>query len=439
MAQGAGPLEGPHLRIEHLAQSTPYRRPPQLITRRFVRDDHARHADDLLYQLELAYRAARERPDLRDPAISIGQRGIILAVEGLPKQSLETLELRSRGIRLAALQTSETGGERAAVFLPDHARDELERRLEDYRNSGGANRPNATHARFEPVERVHLGDAETYWTSQSPFPDRDRHWFEVWCLRPLANQVGAIAERLGLHRSNESLKFPDLEVLFLHGSPEQLRRLVWNAPTAIFQLRLGMDHPRVFARSDPRAQHDWIADARRRLILPSLDAPSVAVLDFGVTRGHPLLDPLIAPEDTFAYEPEWLPDDHDRHGHGTNMAGAAIYGDLTFTLASTDPIVVRHRLESMKILPAAGSNSPNSYGVVTQGSVATLEYHRPERRRILCCAVTSDAHSSFRPTTWSAAIDQICSGSCPGDEGVEAIDKPKRPFLIAAGNVRVFG
>ena len=94
-----------------------------------------------------------------------------------------------------------------------------------------------------------------------------------------------------------------------------------------------------------------------------------------------------------------------------------------------------HRLQSVKIIPPTGANPPNSYEVVTQAAVALAEIANPSLQRTICCAVTSDAQDASRPTTWSAAVDQICAGAMRGDEGDEAIDKPKRLVVLASGNI----
>jgi hypothetical protein len=50
-------------------------------------------------------------------------------------------------------------------------------------------------------------------------------------------------------------------------------------------------------------------------------------------------------------------------------------------------------------------------------------------------AVTNDDVSGERPTSWSAAIDQICAGRMPGDEPDEHGEPPRRLFFVSAGNV----
>jgi hypothetical protein len=69
-------------------------------------------------------------------------------------------------------------------------------------------------------------------------------------------------------------------------------------------------------------------------------APAVCVLDTGVTRGHPLLEKSLAVADCHTCDPAWGA--HDHHGHGTEMAGLALYGDLTPVLAGTGTVQLLH-------------------------------------------------------------------------------------------------
>jgi hypothetical protein len=49
-------------------------------------------------------------------------------------------------------------------------------------------------------------------------------------------------------------------------------------------------------------------------------------------------------------ESSWGSDDKD--GHGTEMAGISLYKNLEEKLSSTSRYVVKHKIESVKILPS---------------------------------------------------------------------------------------
>lgn len=79
---------------------------------------------------------------------------------------------------------------------------------------------------------------------------------------------------------------------------------------------------------------------------PHEDAPGIAVLDSGISSGHPLIRPAVG-EATAA--PQSLGDSADRHGHGTMVAGLALYGDVEACIKSRS-FVPRLTLYSARVL-----------------------------------------------------------------------------------------
>ncbi len=111
------------------------------------------------------------------------------------------------------------------------------------------------------------------------------------------------------------------------------------------------------------------------------------------------------------------------------MAGIALYGDLTEVLASAEPVELRHRLESVKLLPRNHANQGEPYGQLTIEAVARPEVAGPHRRRIFGMAVTAkDSRDRGRPSSWSAAIDALaCDVSGEG--------QTPHLMIVAAGNI----
>jgi len=79
---------------------------------------------------------------------------------------------------------------------------------------------------------------------------------------------------------------------------------------------------------------------------PAGDAPAIGVLDSGVAGGHPLIGPALGDAQGFL-----LPDraHEDDNGHGTHVAGIALYGDVE-ECASARSFVPQLRLFSGRIL-----------------------------------------------------------------------------------------
>ena len=163
---------------------------------------------------------------------------------------------------------------------------------------------------------------------------------------------------------------------------------------------------------------------------PVRTSPAVCLLDTGVNRAHILIEPTLAEDDMAAVKPEWGIADSPQ-GHGTGMAGLALFGDLIPHLTGNEVTSLAHRLESVKILPPRGFDPTEErlYGAITKQAVALPETRRPNRPRVFCLAVTNDDRSGIRPTTWSSAIDQEAAGVTELDEKA-----PPRLFIVSTGN-----
>src|SRR3546814_10850701 len=173
-------------------------------------------------------------------------------------------------------------------------------------------------------------------------------------------------------------------------------------------MRLAKETAAFFTRMNAIEQWEWVESLAGRLEAPDEDAPYVCLLDTGVNEAHPLLAPVTNNDDLHTYNPAWGTD--DRQGHGTPMAGLATFGDLTELLASPDPVVLTHRIESVKLINPADPHEKDLYGAVTSESAYSVEV-TPDRSRVYCLAVTAtDDRDRGRPSSWSAAVDSLEAG-----------------------------
>ena len=108
-----------------------------------------------------------------------------------------------------------------------------------------------------------------------------------------------------------------------------------------------------------------------------LDGPAVCHLDTGINSGHPLLQFAVQDQHVIAVDPDW----HlaDIRGHGTEMAGLALWGCLTDALNSDGVIRLNHCLESVKLLPNQGANDPDLYGEITSQAVSRIRIAASDR------------------------------------------------------------
>lgn len=289
---------------------------------------------------------------------------------------------------------------------------------------------------IDSIASVRLAVVEDFWQDRHPFPEAGRPiWWEVWLLGTRAEAAEIhrhfveIAEIVGMERvSDVYVGFPERVVVHALATAEQLSAI--DLLAMIGELRKGKELATGYADLSGADQAAFVADAAARLVLPpGDDPPCVCILDTGVNRPHPLIKPALDREDQHAAKLEWGVSDHDSRQHGTGMAGNALYGCLTEIMQTTGKIHLRHILESAKILPPPpGKNEPPDYGRRMQDGVALAHIQAPQRKRVLCMAVTTDEylHGGI-PSLWSGAADDLCSGGYDG---------ARRLMFISAGNMR---
>ncbi len=287
---------------------------------------------------------------------------------------------------------------------------------------------------IDSVTTIRLAITEDFWQDTLPYPPLDEElWWEIWLrgVRQEADEVynrfRDIAAAIGIDRvSDRYVSFPERLVLHAYASARQISSSA-RLLSLIAELRKAKELVTHYVTMAARDQRNLVYAAAQRIVPPARSAPSVCILDAGVNQPHPLLAPALAPEDVQSVETDWGTGDHDREQHGTGMAGIALHGCLTGLMTTTGPVRLHHRLESVKILPPPPRyNDPPVYGRVMQDAVALAQIQSPRRNRVICMAVTADDREKGMPTTWSAAVDDMCAG---------VLDEIPKLMFISAGNV----
>ncbi len=208
-------------------------------------------------------------------------------------------------------------------------------------------------------------------------------------------------------------------------SEDDLKRLI-SCCDFVAEIRQANEPASFFERLSNCDQQDWNRDLLERTTF-FLDGTSVCLLDTGLNNRHQLLEKATNDEHIQTFNSAWKASDHE--GHGTEMAGIALYYDLKDRLLSQEKLLIKHEIESVKILPPSGENPVELFGDLTQRAISEAEIMNPDAHRVVCMAVTcpdSDTKDGS-PTSWSGAIDNITSGALEEDV--------KRLVLISAGNV----
>jgi Subtilase family len=357
--------------------------------------------------------------------------GLILSfdLEINPDLPLDRLEDRRAGIELLAFRSIEDGIGTATVFVPEGKLTVLERKLADYLNpskvtSKGARRHEALINSIVQIRRAALRDLWTDSVRELPVVG-DPHWWEVWTRdRTGIERFREQAERLGIQVGQQVLHFPDRSVVLVRATVEQMTLSV-DLLDSIAELRGARSLAIELLDISPREERERMESLRARIEPPHQDCPAVCVLDTGVDVGHPLLEAALPRENAHSYdEVNWGVE--DRKGHGTQMAGLALFGDeLERHLLENEPVEIRHQIESVKIYNPPIANAPELYGEITLAAAARVETQNPDRPRAFSISVTAEDCRDGKPTSWSAAVDLLCSGA-------EEEDKPERLVFVSS-------
>jgi hypothetical protein len=421
------PRDLPHLQVAGTASTELYRAPgrgPRLRTPERTRQSHARHLLGQFRSVKQEYTAlSEERAEFGfDP-----QAGLTLLFESAPDFDLkfESLDLRAKGIQLLSVRQTEDKTV-AICYVPDGKLEHFIKRIEEYRTQETQRGVPKNRNLVESIELVRIAAVDALWTDREPLPaDDESAWWEIWLRtddESLLPDLRRAAQINGFTLSDEKLRFPERIVVSVNCTKRQISRSL-RLINSIAELRRAKATAADFLSLSPRDQHTLTEELLSRVSVTVGTAAAACMLDTGVTQGHPLLAPSLRPDDCQSVKVEWGPD--DPHGHGTEMSGLVLYGNLVEVLSNQDPIELEHHLESVKIINFSDPNPPHLYGAVTIRSVQLAEQAAPDRARAIGMAVTASGDEGGQPSTWSAAIDSLTSGY---------EDDRRRLMLISAGN-----
>lgn len=431
-----------HFILEGTAETERFRSPQQGGGGAPIPDrNRSQHGGALMRQLEALRPQVVNAREAQEAAGIEDGFGLQVEFESFPDIELafESLARERSGIELLNVRHDEQRT-LATVFVPDGKLETFENLIHAYLDESKDTKSGPKNRKLlNAISEIRAATLNALWTDDPavlPASDEETLWWEIWL--PVRGDRAAttglfkqLAEGLGFQLAPGELQFPERTVLLAFGSAAQMKQSVLTL-NSIAELRRAKETAEFFDALPPEEQPAWLDDLRARLTVPGEDAdvPHVCLFDTGVNHGHPLIAAGLAAPDLHTMEPGWGTNDGD--GHGTEMAGLALAGNLTEALASQEPLEVRHRLESVKLLPANGANGGDArhHGYLTTEAVARPEITAPQRRRLFSMAVTArDNRDRGRPSAWSAAIDRLAADS-------EGQSETPRLFVIAAGNVQ---
>lgn len=445
----------PHIKIEGFAHTSEYISPrtgrssqPKAQNRR----KHGSKILDHLNRIQERYDSLEEldRPEgiVRDNAIYvefISEFNFDPAFESLhsdaksPKYQLLSIkkENTDQGIRYRVNVMLTEGGishfvKKANEYISENTKDK------------GAETQNPKNNKLiSNIAAIKLATLEAFWTEpiQVSFPkENEVVWWEVWFRKKrgieLEIEYDKIIKQLklvGAQISTQELIFPEHYIRLVKASPLQLSQSLLLLDN-LAELRKPKETADFFTNLSISYKEEAINDLKSRIEnATDEDSIAICILDSGVQSQHPLLVDFIPENNLHSYKPsDWgTHDSWPSGGHGTGVAGLALYGDLTPLMASTTNIQIFHQIESVKLINQREPHMPELYGAVTIDSASDPVISAPFRPRIYCMAVTDKDQSYYgRPSSWSAALDIIAFGN--QNELLE-----KQLFFVSGGNVSI--
>lgn len=436
-----------HLSVPRQAEQHPFQSPQTnnfkvKLPERKARE-HGRRLLARLRELELkepAIRAQRTKAGLSEGG------GTIIVLEVTPAKLFLPDQVEWKRDKIELLSFTEAGGSGVAVlYVPFGSLKAFERRIEEYLIDPPADGKRANLKLISLIDGIRQAEFTDLWTdADAPPTGIEVGWFQLWLrahntdAKSVYDAFKAVAPLLGIDLDEGYVRFPGRVVVAVRGTRAQLEKAAGYLDN-IAEIR-GVQPTAGFFVSTltPQESAEWVGSLRERTTFAGqADASRVTLLDTGVNAGHPLLADAVPEGDAHAFDPQWGV--HDHEGHGTEMAGISLYGNLTVPLASTEPLLLSHRLESVKIWPPQGQNPPHLYGSIMWQAAGHVEVRNPHAKRVFAMMTTEEGGRFGMPTEWSATLDQMAFGRMPIQVGLgeQPNDRTPRLFVLAGGNVPV--
>jgi len=347
--------------------------------------------------------------------------------------TVKSLENLSAGIRLLNVRTDEASNTvLATVYVPAGKEKIFIGKIEKYSKSYEETGKARYNELISSIEDVKLAFLDSFWIGKKgDMPKENPIWCELWLrvedvqFNEVEASFSAKCQELSIRCDDKSIKFPERLIKLVYATAAQLAELI-SCYEYVAEIRRAPEIPSFFDELNIKEQKEWVDDLLSRIDF-DFSNTAVCILDTGVSSAHHLLSRAFSEDTVQSVEATWGSDDDE--GHGTEMAGIALYHNLQDKLLSTNREKIVHHLESVKILPPRSDNDPKLYGAITQRAVYLAEISRPTTERAICMAVTSDIYNTNdgSPTSWSGAVDSLISGATE--------EVGKRLFFVSAGNV----
>lgn len=386
-------------------------------------EDRPAHARDLIDDLSSALRRSEDRLKAQSAILPREKRGLLLVLKPRHGAEIDLSFFRGTSHRFELLTAAGRGrNQRVRVFLPEQRVSKISDAIAKYGEwEEGEHKPRFTNF-FEQLGGIDPAVVARLWNGNGEaLPPRDeRVYWEVWIREAAVQDVIGAAERFRVAIHPGATSFQGVSVLLMRARFRDLDRLLIATASAI-ELRPASELSVPPTSMTPLQRVALARTLAGRIVPAPEDAPLTTILDTGVRYQHVMLNRSLPEGRAHSLLAAWPKDDAD--GHGTQMAGAALFGDLGDLTKRSGPIQLQTALESVAVLGSGASGRVNPSHQLRE---AIRRVERTPGRRIysLSLGMPSNRNDGL-PTEFSSVIDQLAYGD----------DKHKRLFCVAAGNL----
>lgn len=380
------------------------------------------HGKRLIEDIEAVFAQAQKMQDSQDLAPELKANGTYLTLEGaevefgLKLDSLtrtaksRTNTKKAQWILLSTHPATKNSPERATIWVADEFKRKFLKLFQDYLTKSTSKGNPENSELVANISRVRSTLLEDLWTSKFTPTYRELTWWELWLdrHRERPGLFERITRELGIEASDQRIVIDNSVVVRV--------RAIWNDLLPLIETDLPLTEIRCPSFIDTLEdltdgeQLEYVSDLLTRIIPAPPEAPAVCHLDSGIFRTHTLIEGSLASGDQRSIFPN--SSGHDPHGHGTSMAGIALYGQhLDRLLEGTQLVHLQHRLESVRIIPKQGEEPRKDHASATIDAISCSEVSA-DRQRTFCMPVSTESDADpGQPTLWSASIDALAAGS----------------------------
>lgn len=425
----------PHLFVKNVHSAQEYTTPPgPPIKFPLPERDRKTHGNYVLSSLKEIWEIHNNETIQRLEAGKPIKEGEYITFIGASKQLLELESLSSDGAKLLNIKNiSNNTIQAATVYIPNDKKEKLILKINNYLEGQTAKGLPKNQKLVDKIENIQRTTVEFIWSSANEYlPKEEPVWCELWLAfdeSEISNlkTLNDICDFLNIQISEGLTIFPERLIVNVKLNYDQLVELIFSFGW-IAEIRRAEETNSYWLDQTIIEREDWIAKALGNLNYTYTNN-YISILDSGINNGHLLIKNSLSDQDRHTVNINWGVNDSGHHGHGTSMAGIALYGNLNKILENNSPLQINHILESIKILPPNDlENDLDKCHFITQDAVNIAIASNPDYKRIFCMAVTGKNQNNFgKPSTWSAYLDKIIFGEDEND---------KKVFVVSAGNVR---